>query len=242
MTPAAEPLPSASAVTVAAPVATEARLLVALAEEPVAVVPQPAAEAPDPIEARPETATDQVPAPDPAPEPSAGPGPVPEPLPAPALVQRIQERLEESYPLIAQVLGRSCGISMAGEIVAFQFPESAGIFAERVRDPEVLARLSEVGREVLGRRVVARVEMVAGPTRSAEPPPPEAADEANVGPPADAELSSTAQPPASVAPRALTGTGTTESPADLRQRAEQEPRVQEMLRALKGQLVSVEEL
>lgn len=190
-------------------------------------------------------------------------------LPMPALLRKIQERVNVTHPLIAQILGRSSGISLAGEKVIFQFPESAGIFVDRLRDPEMLRKLADAATEVTGRQVIARIDTHPGRPASrataAGEEPGAPVTPATGGPRLVPDLPSPAPGPASIPdpgaepdpPSAVSstreqtpvsGNGTTPAaPADsgdpaLRQQAEQEPLVQEFVKALRGQIVSVEEI
>ena len=123
------------------------------------------------------------------------------------------------------------GVSLTGDTLTFQFPQSAEIFAQRVSAPDALAGLREAAAKLLRRKVLARVETVAVPAGVAVGGDEQAA-ERPTGPPPEAAVSSPGPAPADGSAGAT----------DLRQRAEQEPLVQEMLKALKGQIVSVEEM
>jgi hypothetical protein len=92
---------------------------------------------------------------------------------------RIQEKLGETHPLVAQSLSRTCGIDVAGEALVFRFPSSAGLFAERFKDPEIMPALRAACEAALGRSVAPRVEIdpnaptPARPKPKDDPPPPE---------------------------------------------------------------------
>lgn len=159
------------------------------------------------------------------------------------LLRRIQDKLNDANPLIGSVLGRSSGIGLSGQTIVFKFPASAGIFAERVRDPEVLKLLSRAAREELGRDVIARVETdpnAVTPAQSASPGQlaaaaqrdevtrPDAAARAPVAPPSDpvavvqpaepAQTPPSAGEPVGVEPEAEAATPAT--PAPVGQRAD----------------------
>ena len=159
----------------------------------------------------------------------ATPTPAPDPPPEHELTQgstllrRIQERVNEANPLIGTVLGRTSGLGLAGEILVFRFPASAGIFAARVREPQALALLSAAAREVLGRDVIARVETDAG------------ADPATM--PATTDPSPVQE---SSGPAVEVASPRSDDPS-LRARVESDEQVQEFLRALKGTITTVQE-
>lgn len=221
--------------------------------------PAPAPPVPGPVAAAPEP-------PPPDPQPAAvAPEPEPEPLPAgsqpavaaelpavaspKALLRLIQERVNQVNPLIAPILGRTSGLSLAGEALVFQFPPSAGLFADRVRDAATLQMIASAAQEVLGRRVIARVEIDPNATSPMAAPPPMSQPVA--APPATPLASAPlAAAPQSIEPERAAppqpGTvatpPTSEERESLRQRAENEPRVQEFVRVLRGNITSVEEL
>ncbi len=173
---------------------------------------------------------------------------VPERAPASGLLRNIQEQVDELNPLIGPILGRTSAISLSGETIVFQFPASANLFAERVSDPEALELLSTAAEAVLGRRVIARVEIDPQATRgvpTTEPTTPvSVSDEPPVPSAGTAQPSPGAahQPDAAVEPAQSPVSEPASEPSSLRQRAENEPLVQEFVKALKGQITSVEEL
>lgn len=226
-------------------------------QAPTAVSPNPSARA----------STAGAPTPEPAPRVPAPVAPEPEPEPTPtaaqpavaaelpavaspkALLQRIQERVNQINPLVAPILGRTSGLSLAGETLVFQFPPSAGIFADRVRDAATLQMIASAAQEVLGRRVIARVEidpkaaspMAAPPTTSQPVAAPPVAPLASV-PLAAAQQSIEPERAAPPQPGTVATPPTSEKRESLRQRAENEPKVQEFVRVLRGTITSVEEL
>ncbi len=195
--------------------------------------------------------------PPPPPEPDAPPTsthdlpdtPV-EPLPVAAtgdhadLLGELQRLLEASHPLVAQVLGRASGIDLDEHAVTLRFPSSAGIFAERVRDPQVLPALSAACSTVAGRPVKAQVELDEGDPRAAA----SAAGDAGGGA-TDAGVGATPDDPAKAQTPGARSANGVRPPTDdvqgasgeLLERAESEPLVQDLLRELKGQVISVEE-
>ena len=64
--------------------------------------------------------------------------------PTSGLLGRVQAKLSERHPLVAQSLARVSGIEVAGEKLVFRFPSTAALFAQRVKDPEMLPVLKEV--------------------------------------------------------------------------------------------------
>jgi len=159
------------------------------------------------------------------------------------LLSRIQEHVDHDNPMIGPVLRRTSSISLAGETILFRFPASAKIFADRIRDPQVLTLLGAAAEKVLGRRAIARVEIDPSAVRPAAPA------EAGIPVPAEPTASRSAAAPGAVAaseqiapPRADPARDDAESRSALRQRVEQEPLVQEFVKALRGQITSVEEL
>lgn len=193
-------------------------------------------------------------------------------LPMPALLRRIQDEVGRTHPLIAQILDRCGGMALAGERLDLQFAPSHGIFVQRLRDPEMLQLLGQAAGTVTGRSVVARVEMsdkvstrmkrppaeegeqesapaAVAPQTSPEPESAPSPTARPAGPPHEDEPPAHPEPPSSNGASAGSdgapasgGGADPETLAALRQRAEREPRVQEFLKALRGQIVSVEEL
>ena len=142
------------------------------------------------------------------------------------LLGKIQAKLGETHPLLAQSLSRTCGIDIAGETLVFRFPPTTGLFADRLKDPEVMPALRAACEAALGRSVAPRVEIDANaptpaprpkPKPAAEPPRPARAapEPQNLSPPpTDANLPHPAEaspahpqavpPPEDVAPAADT--------------------------------------
>ena len=153
------------------------------------------------------------------------------------LLGEIQRSLEGSHPLVAQVLGRANSIDLGEDTLTLHFPSSASIFAERVRDPQVLPALSAACSAAAGRPVKARVELDDRDPRS----PASTVGEDGAG----IKSSGLAMTPRLDQPSANGIEAPTEdaqSVSDtLLERAESEPLVQDLLRELKGQVISVEE-
>ena len=248
-----------------------ARESVSPAARQAAPAPSPKAEPESPSEAVPESPPEAAPTPTPkvTPEPPQEVAPSPTPASAPeppqqgasvprptvpgqspvsALLRNIQEQVEELNPSIAPILGRTSSISLSGETIVLKFPASASLFAQRVSDPEALELLSTAAEAVLGRRVIARVEIDPQAARGApateltapvsvsdEPPVPSSV-------PAQPSPGAAHQPDAAVEPADSPVSESASEPSSLRQRAENEPLVQEFVKALKGQITSVEEL
>ena len=153
------------------------------------------------------------------------------------LLSGIQRALEASHPLVAQVLGRTSGIDLDEHTVTLRFPSSASIFAQRVRDPQVLPALSAACSAAAGRPVAARVELDSGDPRGSA---------SNVG---EADAGATPGGPAKTPTLGQPSPNDGGTPPDdiqsassaLLERAESEPLVQDLLLELKGQVISVEE-
>jgi DNA polymerase-3 subunit gamma/tau len=178
------------------------------------------------------------------------------------LLERIRDQVDTSHPMASSVLGRVSGLSLAGERIVFQLPATAGIFIQRLQDPEMLRLLSDAAEQVLGRRVVARVEgdpnatgpLLAPPedpepepepaaTMTAEPPPAEPGDRPELNRAAEPVRARAPMPPAGTTPPSpVQPPVPAPEPAGLRERVENEPRVQEFVRALRGEITSVEEV
>ncbi len=153
------------------------------------------------------------------------------------LLGRIQRSLEATHPLVAQVLGRTSGIELDEHTVTLHFPSSAKIFAQRVRDPQVLPAVSAACSAAAGRSVTARVELDDGDPRGSAA--------ARGGADAAATPGGPATTPTQERPSASGGGTPTDdvqsASSVLLERAESEPLVQDLLRELKGQVISVEE-
>ena len=206
-----------------------------------------------------------TPAPPPAPQPAAA-EPVDSGAPAPSgLLAKIQAKLDETHPLLAQSLSRTCGIDVAGEGLVFRFPPTAGLFADRFKDPEIKPALRAACEAALGRSVAPRVEI----DPNAPPPPPRpkppaekprmapvTSEPPNLAPPpldddiphpADTPTAHPAAgpPPATANPAPAAATprpARTPASPELRRQVENEPAVQDLLTELKGSVLSVEEL
>ncbi len=238
--PEIEPVPAPP--PVAAPEPTPVAATPEIAPDPE---PTPAPVAPDPAPAP--TPVAAVVEPEPSPEP---PVVQPEPIPAPAvaepapvaeaaaaptsgLLAKVQAKLSETHPLVAQSLSRTCGIDLAGEALVFRFPPTAGLFADRFKDPDIKPALRAACEATLGRSVAPRVEIdpnappptpKAKPVAPAQPLPPEpnAVRAASPQPPdddiphpADAPPASHASPPnaAASAPASAPSPAQTAPPA-----------------------------
>ena len=87
------------------------------------------------------------------------------------LLGKIQAKLSETHPLLAQSLSRTCGIDIAGETLVFRFPPTTGLFADRFKDPEIMPALRAACEAALGRSVAPRVEIDPNaPTPKLKPP------------------------------------------------------------------------
>jgi len=245
--PAKAPTPVSSPVPTVAPVPTA---MAAAAPPPTPSPPAPPASAPAPSVTPvpvPPAAEEQPP---PPPEPDAPPvrqvdsPPVArEPVHTTAaigdhaaLLTAIQQSLEASHPLVAQVLGRVSGVDLDDNTLTLRFPSSASIFAQRVRDPQILPALSAACSSAAGRVVKARVELDEGDPRGSVPASRDAGALAPGGPASTRQLEPTPANDTVTATSDVQGA----SSAFLK-RAETEPLVQDLLRELKGQVISVEE-
>ena len=95
-------------------------------------------------------------------------------LPTSTLLRKVQAQLSTTHPLLAQSLSRTCGIDLAGDSLVFRFPSSAGLFADRFKDPGVVTALRAACESALGRVVAARVEIdpnARAPQRVTKPKP-----------------------------------------------------------------------
>ena len=245
--PAKAPTPVTSPVPTVAPVPTA---MAAAAPPPTPSPPAPPASAPAPSVAPvpvPPAAEEQPP---PPPEPDAPPVRQVDSPPVArqpvhttaaigdhaALLRAIQQSLEASHPLVAQVLGRVSGVDLDDNTLTLRFPSSASIFAQRVRDPQILPALSAACSSAAGRVVKARVELDEGDPRGSVPASRGAGALAPGGPATTRQLEPT--------PANDTVTATSDvqgASSALLKRAETEPLVQDLLRELKGQVISVEE-
>ncbi len=169
------------------------------------------------------------------------------------LLTRLQERLERASPLIGNVLARASGVVVREDLLAIRFPASAAIFAERVRDPRLLPEVAAAACEVLGRTVRVRVELeeadgaatatVAGGASPAAAQPGTRRPPVPSSPRAAAPSAPPADPMGGECANAASPTDGEHAGADpLRARVESEPHVQEFLAALRGQIISVEEI
>ncbi|NKB87074.1 MAG: DNA polymerase III subunit gamma/tau [Acidobacteria bacterium] len=157
-----------------APPAPEPEVTVEAAPVPEPVAPAPATP--------PLPTTPPEPEPDPEPEAAAAAPETPvadapgdeandaEP-PISSVLAKVQEKLGETHPLVAQSLSRTCGIDVAGEALVFRFPSSAGLFADRFKDPEILPALRAACEAALGRPVAPRVEIDPNAPTPARPKP-----------------------------------------------------------------------
>jgi len=243
------------------PTAPKARSAATAAQPPAKIVAEPRRSSPPEIEVAPEPpappkieVAPEPPAP-PRVEESSGPSAPPQLEVEPAqvgpaqfematsgLLGKIQAKLSETHPLLAQSLSRTCGIDVAGEALVFRFAPTAGLFADRFKDPQVKPALQAACEAALGRSVAPRVEIdpnapTPKPPAARPPAAPSAAAPLDLAPPPiDADI-----PHPADAERATPRRVTTPASPELRRQVENEPAVQELLTELKGSVLSVEE-
>ncbi len=158
------------------------------------------------------------------------------------LLGSIRQALEESHPLVAQVLGRASAVDLEDKTLTLRFPSSASIFAQRVRDPQILPALATACSAAAGRQVNPRVELDDDAQRASSP----AASAPSSSPGTPATPAAPSDTSASGGQRTENGAAAPIDDASrastaLLERAESEPLVQDLLRELKGQVISVEE-
>ncbi len=217
----APPTPSRPAVEPGPPSPPKAAAEPAPAPPKAAAEPEPPVPPQVTVEPEPPSPPKSVAEPGP-PAPPATPAPTPATTASEAvdeapttsgLLGKIQAKLSETHPLLAQSLSRTCGIDVAGEALVFRFPPTAGLFADRFKDPEIKPALRTACEAALGRSVAPRVEIDPNapppppkpkPASQEPPHPPVATPARNLGPPPmDADIphpAETAGPPGQTAP------------------------------------------
>ena len=134
VTPAAEsPAPPKVEVTPEPPAPAKVE---AAAEPPTAPAVEAAPEPPTPPEVEAATEPSAPPKVEPGPEPPAETEAVDAGAPTSSgLLDKVQAKLSETHPLLAQSLSRTCGIDVAGETLVFRFPANRGVVRGPLQGP-----------------------------------------------------------------------------------------------------------
>ena len=168
---------------------------------------------------------------------------------AASALDQLCQHLRGNRPIIAGILDRATAVAIEGKTLRLGFREDDGIFAARLRDRAILADLESACDNVFGKRL--RIQVVTTTLVEATAGQVNAQGNGDASA-SDSGLTTTSSTALDAVPSPPRGRPTADSededpdgkPADsgLLQRAENEPTVQEFLRALKGRITEVEEL